>query len=680
MLEALWTGLGLVFQWPAIGFLLLGCLLGIWIGAVPGLGGIIGLVLLLPFTFGMEPVAALALLLGLWTVTTTSDTIASVMLGIPGTAASQATILDGYPLAQKGQAARAFGAAFTVSAFGGVFGAIILAVSLPVISPIIMAFGSPELFSLGMLGLVMVGSLSGASVLKGLAAAMFGLMLGLIGMAETIAIPRYTFGSLYLMDEVPIIPVVLGLFAIPELMELSIKNVSIARVPKEQAEGGSILDGIRDARTHWWLVVRCSFIGAYIGMLPGLGASIVDWIAYGHAVQSAKDSSQFGKGDIRGVIAPEAANNAIKGGALIPTLAFGIPGSLGTAILLGALIIQGLRPGPNMLDANLHITFSLVWMIVVANVFVAGLLLALAKHVAKIAFIPGHLIVPGVIVFVFMGAWLGGASMGDWITCLTMGIVGYIMKRGGWPRPPLILALILGNILENTFQISMRAYDGASWLGRPIVVVVIILVVLTVFFAVHRVVKSKLKADAGETDGPALGEGAERNPIISLPFSAILAVMFIWAGFESLPWPREVKQFPIFISIPAAVFALLAFSFDLRDILTARREAPDWRAVIERGATQAFLPRACRFFGYLIAVVLLTFVVGQKITLPIFVGVYLWRWGGYSWRIAIGYAIGAWAFIVGFYDQIMNLLFHPSWLYGLLQPRLPDWLPSWLVI
>jgi len=369
MFEALWTGLTLVFQWPSIGYLLLGASLGIWVGAIPGLGGIIGLVLLLPFTFGMDTVPAFALLLGMWTVITTSDTIASVMLGIPGSAASQATILDGYPLAQKGHAARAFGAAFTVSAFGGVFGALVLAVSLPLVSPIIMSFGSPELFMLGMLGLTMVGALSGTSILKGLAAAMLGLMLGLIGMAETIALPRYTFDSLYLMDELPIIPVVLGLFAIPELLELAVRNVSISRVPKDQAEGGGILDGVRDAFRYWALALRCAFIGTYIGMLPGLGASIVDWVAYGHAVQSTKDNPMFGKGDIRGVIAPEAANNAIKGGALIPTVAFGIPGSLGTAILLGALIMQGLRPGPDMLTDNLHITFSLVFMIVVANIF-----------------------------------------------------------------------------------------------------------------------------------------------------------------------------------------------------------------------------------------------------------------------------------------------------------------------
>ncbi|MDA0241720.1 MAG: tripartite tricarboxylate transporter permease, partial [Proteobacteria bacterium] len=443
----------MVVQWPAIGFMMLGILLGIWLGAVPGLGGILGLVILLPFTFGMETVSAFALLLGMFAITSTSDTIASVMLGIPGTAASQATILDGYPLAQKGEARRAFGAAYTVSAFGGVFGALILAVSLPLVLPIILAFGSPELFMLGVLGLAMIGSLSGGSILKGLMVALLGLLMATVGYAETVAIPRFWFGTDYLIDGLPLIPIVLGLFAIPELLELATKDVNISRVPKEMTKDVTIWTGVKDAWKHKWLALRCAILGTYIGMLPGIGGAVVDWLAYGHAVQSAKDKTMFGQGDIRGVIAPEAANNAIKGGSLIPTVAFGIPGSLGTAILLGALLIQGLKPGPDMLTTELHITFSMVWTIVLANIICALLLMVLTNHVAKVAFIRGHLIVPGVIMFIFMGAWLGGASIGDWVACLTMGIVGFIMKRGGWPRPPLVLALILGSIMEKSFQI-----------------------------------------------------------------------------------------------------------------------------------------------------------------------------------------------------------------------------------
>jgi putative tricarboxylic transport membrane protein len=691
MFDAFITGLFLVFEWPAIGFLMLGVFIGIWLGAVPGLGGIIGLVLLLPFTFGMDPVPAFALLLGMFAVTTTSDTIASVMLGIPGTAASQATILDGYPLAQKGQAARAFGAAFTVSAFGGVFGALILAASLPLILPIILSFNSPELFMLGVLGLAMVGSLSGGSILKGLAVAALGILMSTIGYAESFAIPRFHFETDYLTDNLPLIPVVLGLFAIPEIMELAIRNTSISKIPESQTAGGGMLEGIKDAFRHWWLALRCAVIGTYVGMLPGLGAAIVDWIAYGHAVQSAKDKSQFGRGDIRGVIAPEAANNATKGGSLVPTVAFGIPGSLGTAILLGALLIQGLKPGPEMLTTQLHITFSMVWAIVVANIAVAIILMFLSRQIAKVAFLPGHLLVPGVILFVFMGAWLGGASLGDWISCLTMGIVGFVMKRGGWPRPPLILALILGSIMENAFQISINAYDGISWLWeRPIVLIILALIAITIFLAARGITKNKRTQETAEDAEPVIGEGAERNPMISLPFAILLFLLFTWAWWEATrghdvgpeyelePWPTSVSQFPLVAVIPGIILVFFAMLKDGQGYLAALKEHGGFGAAWAHTSEVAVLNRAYMFFGYLIAMILIMLVIGQKLALPIYIAAYLNRWGNYNWRITLGYAVGGWVFLVGFYDQIMHLFWHPSWLDSWLPELLPDWLPSWL--
>ena len=658
MLDAFITGLFLVFQWPAIGFLLLGILTGIWLGAVPGLGGVIGLVILLPFTFGMETVSAFALLLGMYAVTTTSDTIASVMLGIPGTAASQATILDGYPLAQKGEAQRAFGAAFTVSAFGGVFGALVLAASLPLVLPIILAFGNPEVFALGILGLSMVGSLSGNSISKGLIVALVGLLLSTVGYAEAESVPRYFFGEDYLLDGLPIIPIVLGLFALPEVMELAIKDTSISRVTREQAKDVTIMTGVRDALTHWWLAVRCATLGTYIGMLPGLGGAIVDWLAYGHAVQSAKDKSMFGQGDIRGVIAPEAANNAIKGGALVPTVAFGIPGNLGTAILLGALLIQGLKPGPDMLTTELHITFSMVWTIVVANIIAAVALMIWANQLAKVAFIRGHLIVPGVILFVFMGAWLGTATIGDWITCLTMGTVGFIMKRSGWPRPPLVLALILGSILENAFLISMRVHDGVGWLSRPIVPIILVLVLLTLGYSIRGHFQMK-KADAK----PTAGEGAEKNPVLSTPFSLVLAVLFIAAAASSFAWPIAVRRLPLTIAIPGAVFAIWAFWVDWRELLVVKAESGGLVPAIRRAAEAAILNKAGAFLGYLVALIVVAYLVGQFVALPLFIALYLWRWGDYGWKISLGYAAVGWVILYGFYDQVMHIMWHAPLLF-----------------
>lgn len=674
MFEALVEGLGLIFQVQVLAYIALGCVIGILMGAVPGMGGAIGLVLLLPFTFSMEPVAAFALLLSSWASTSTSGAITSVLLGVPSTAASQATVLDGYPMAKRGEAARALGAAFTSSAIGGVCGAAALGVSLPLILPVILAFESPEQFMLGMLGLAMVGSLSGQSIAKGVTAALFGLLIATIGLPESQAIPRYTFGTLYLLDKLPLIPVLLGLFAIPEIMELALKDVSIARTGKSGDTREGLAEGVRDAFKHWWLVVRCSVIGAYIGMLPGLGASIVGWVTYAHAKQSVKDNSQFGQGDVRGLLAPEAANNALRGGALIPTLTLGIPGSVGTAILMGALIMHGLRPGPAMLSTELPMTFSFVWMIAIASVASTLILLKTVNQVAKIASLPGHLVVPGVLLFVFMGAWLGGASIGAWFSCAAFGVVGFFMKRGGWPRPPVILALVLGPILERSFQISTRIHEGTGWLGRPIVIGLLLLIITTIFLAIRGFAREKL------TGKVTTKETADNNPVISLPCSMLLFGVFVWAGVTALDWPPPVRQFPLLISVPGALLSLVVIFRDLVHVFEMKKGAGNWKLTLQQASKDAWLAEALPFFAYLFGMIAVTLLVGQKIALPLFVGVYLVRWGHYRKRIAVAYALGGWAILVFFYDQVMNLLFHPSYLALWLQPILPSTVPDWLFL
>ena len=661
--NALLLGLTSILAWPAIGFMVLGVLIGIWLGAVPGLGGVLGMILILPFLFGWDPINAFALLLGLFAVTSTSDTIASVMLGIPGTAASQATILDGYPLAQQGQAARAFGAAFTVSAFGGVFGAAMLAISLPLITPVITAFRSGELFMLAVLGLTMVGSLSGGSIVKGVGAALLGLLLAMVGTADTVAIYRYTFDSSYLQDQLPLIPVVLGLFAIPELMELATRNVSISRVPKDQAEGGGMLAGIRDAVRNWWLATKCAAIGTYIGILPGLGAAIVDWVAYGYAVQSSKDKSKFGKGDVRGVIAPESANNAIKGGALIPTVAFGIPGSLGMAILLGALLQVELLPGPDMLTTDLHITFAMVWTIVIANILAAALLMILAKQVAKVAFVPGHLIIPGVILFIFMGAWLGGqTSIEAWIICLMFGVVGYLMKQTGWARPPLVLGLILGDIIENRFLLATNAADGFGWITSWINLIIIALIVATVFLAARGVVKNKQSEDIAEA-----GEGRGFNPAMSLPFSLVIIFVFAAAILQATEWENpEVNMFPFSIAIPGVVLAAIAAFDDGRAFGRVRAQSRSLGAMFAEAGERALLLRSIRFIAALVGMALIMLVIGQKLAIPLFIYLYLRLWARYPIWIGALYAFVGWLFLIILYDRIIHLNFHI--------PMLNDWL------
>jgi putative tricarboxylic transport membrane protein len=667
-MEAVLDGLRLVLVWPAPGYMLLGVAIGMFFGAVPGLGGLVGMAILLPFTFGMEPQIAFAFILGMYAVTTTADTLASVLLGIPGTAASQATILDGYPMAQKGEASRALGAAYTVSMFGGVLGAIFLALSIPVVRPLILSFSEPEFFALAVLGLTMVASLSGKSIYKGTAAACFGLMLACVGFAEFGGVRRYWFDQNFLLEGIPIVPYVLGLFAIPEVLELAVRNTSISRVKRTEVEAGGILRGMKDAAQNWWLALRCTAIGVYIGMLPGLGGSIVDWVAYGHAAQSEKNSENFGKGDVRGVIAPEAANNAMKGGALLPTIAFAIPGSASMAILLSAFFIQGLEPGPQILTTNLNITFTLIWTLVIANVAGALILLVWGSQVSKITYIQGHIIVPTIIIVVFMGAWVGNGTLGNWIVLLIFGLIGYFMKLGGWPRPPIVLGFVLGKIMEESLGISMQTHGWDS-LTRPIVLIIIALTVITIISTVRKQNRKNKEAQearkAGapkdvETAVQIAEEGGKDCPAASWPLAAILLVIFSYCYYEAIPWGFSSKLFPHSVAIVGFCLAMGALITDFKTLKAIKAGTANPDVV---GVDPAYVWKSMYFMSWMVGIFVSTIAIGQFPTLVLFVLLYLVFWGHYGWKIIVIYLIGTIAFLLGMFNEIVPVLWYePSWL------------------
>lgn len=461
-------------------YLFIGVIMGLALGAIPGLGGLVGLAILLPFTFDMDSFEAFAIMIGLISVTSTSDTIPSVLFGVPGTSASQATILDGHPMAKKGEAGRAFGAAYMASMIGGVFGSFILALSIPALRPIVLAFGSPEFFMLGLLGISMVAVLSGNAPCKGLIAGALGLCVGMVGMDPQTGVLRWVFGELYLWDGVPLVPVALGIFAIPEIVDLTIRGTRIADVPKENLVG--VMTGIKDTFHHWFLVLRCGVVGVFVGAIPGLGASVVDWFAYGHAIQTEKGASEsFGKGDVRGVLAPESANNAKEGGALIPTIAFGVPGSASMALLLGAMTIQGLTPGSAMLTKDLAVTYTMIWSLAIANIFGTGICMLLTNQLAKIAMVRINLLTPLVVSIVFLASFQATRHYGDLWSLIFFSLLGWFMKRFGWPRPPLILGLVLSGIIENYLFISISRY-GAEWMTRPIVMIVAALIAVSLYY------------------------------------------------------------------------------------------------------------------------------------------------------------------------------------------------------
>ena len=666
MLDAALIALENLFVPIRLLFLFFGVLMGLALGAIPGLGGLVGLAILLPFTFDMDPYQAFAIMIGLIAVTSTADTIPSVLFGVPGTSAAQATILDGHPMAKNGEAGRAFGAAYMSSMIGGVFGALLLAVSIPLLRPIVLAFGSPEFFMMGLLGISMVAVLSGNAPVKGLIAGGFGLAIGMIGMDPQTGMIRWSFGMLYMWDGVPLVPVALGLFAIPEIVDLVIKGTAITDVPKEKLKG--VMVGIKDAFRHRFLLLRCSALGVWVGFTPGLGASVVDWFAYGHAMQTEKGAREsFGKGDVRGVIAPESANNAKEGGALIPTIAFGVPGSASMALLLGAMTIQGLAPGSAMLTKHLDVTYTMIWSLALANIMGTAICLLCTNALAKVALIKIHLLAPLVIAVVFLASFQASVHYGDLWSLLFFSLVGWFMKRFAWPRPPIILGLVLSKLIENYLYISVSRY-GAAWMLRPIVIIIALLTIASLYYGFRMTARSEDKAKKKTSIG-------FKFDFASL-FTLLFFVMFALGVFTARDWQIQARLFPWVVGIPVLVLCAVQLFKDL----FIRQEASDEAEAlgfmdlpVDRSVpVTVVIKRALNIFGWILGLFAAIWLIGFVISVPLFVFLYLTVQAREKLWIATVYAIGMIAFIIGVFHVILSV----PWPEGVF-PQLEQLILQW---
>jgi putative tricarboxylic transport membrane protein len=408
----------------------------------------------------------------------------------------------------------------------------------------------------------------------------------------------------------------------------------------------------------------------YVGILPGLGASIVDWVAYGHAVQSAPDRENFGKGDVRGVIAPESANNAMKGASLIPTVAFGIPGSATMAILLGAFLIQGITPGPSMLTDKLHITFSMMWTVVIANIICAGLLMIWSKQLAKVTFIRSELIIPAIILFVFMGAWMSGSVMGDWYLFLILGLLGLVMRYAGWPRAPVVLGFVLGSIMETALHITLQKYSW-DWILRPISGIICALAILTVVLSASGFIKRRRDAQnvpAGE--GAATGREAELQKFTSLPFAIFMLAIFSFAIFSAKGWPEEAGLLLDAFCYPGAAFCLIILINDIREF--AKSEGRETTGPIL--AQYASVIRNSKeplgilgMYGWFVGIIIVTYIAGQMISLPLFVFAYMKIWRKESWKLTLIYTFLSWLLLWGMFGEIIHVVWQPPLLEFLPQ-------------
>jgi TctA family transporter len=659
-------------------FLMAGCLMGLVLGIVPGIGGLAGTAMLLPFTFAMDPYSAFALLLGLGSTTSTGDPIPAVLFGVPGGAASAATVLDGFPMAKRGEAGRALSAAYMSSLMGGIFGAALLAVSIPILRPVMLYLGSPELLAFTILGISMVAVLSGNAPLRGVAAGCLGIMIAMIGSDPQTGTLRWTFDSLYLWDGLPFLPALLGIFALPELCDLLIGRTTISKVIDKASIYKGQWQGVKDCFQNWWLIVRCSWIGGGIGSIPGISASVIDWLAYGHALKTEKGAREtFGKGDVRGVIASESSNNAKEGGALVPTIAFGVPGSATMAILLGAFLIHGLVPGPDMLHKHLDVTYTMVWSVALANILGAGLCYAFSPQFAKLATLRYTLILPAVLGVVYIGAFEASRNWGDLIALLVFGVVGWLMKQHRWPRPPLVLGLVLGDSIERYMFISVERY-GYTWLWRPVVAVLLIMAIVGLL----RPLIQDIRRQGGL--GQMLSNFGPPRFHPSQLFTMFFIVVFGAMIIVALPWHLSAKLVPLVVGTIALTMTVLSLFNDMCRRPTAKKVAglgeqaqQEVSETIHMDLTSdtAHLPlrtiaeRALRFFGYLLGFMGVMALIGLIPTAFIFVIVFMRLEGPERWSLTLTYAAALTLAILVVFDYFMSLPWPPT-LLGTLIPAL----------
>jgi len=654
-MPALAQAFSLLFQPVQLMYLMAGVLLGLWIGILPGLGGIAGLSLVLPFIYGMDQVSGLALMVGLIAVIPTSDTFSSVLLGIPGSTSAQATVLDGFPLAKQGQAGRALAAAFTCSLYGGLLGAVILTFFLIIARPLILAFGLPEMLMLTVLGLSMVAILAGRVPLKGVISAGLGLMAGTIGAAAAGGSLRMsTYDTPYLVDGLQLIIVGLGIYAVPEIVSLLRQDERISKTG-ELSHGWT--DGVRDWFANIWLSTRCAIIGVIVGIIPGLGGSVVDWIAYGHTVQSTPNRSRFGKGEIRGVIGPESSANAKEGGGLVPTLIFGIPGSGSMAIFLGGLALLDLTPGPQMVRNHLDITYTIVWSLAIANVVGAGLCILLANQVARITTIRFTLLAPLLFMMVAFAAFQSRQSLGDLIALVAIGGVGIFLRRFDYSRPAFLIGFVLSAQAESyanmANQIAGARFGrsflaGLEYIATPISITILVLTVLSIIVGMKQARHINENADAPT--------GTKRAPVI---FLLVVTGYMIVSWVDALSIHRfGDKIFPVVVGT-VTVAACLVFLWQMR----SRPETDPAFVDMETGGEDAGAPHGLWItLAWFVGLLALSGMFGFVIALTIFFVFFYRVRAGLGWARAFLFTAGGLAFIL-FLASILGRDFPP----GLLQ-------------
>jgi len=484
-----------VFTDPfVIGLIVLGTIAGVIVGALPGLSSSMAIALLLPFSLYLDPVPAIALLAALYCSGTFGGSITAILINAPGAPPAAATAFDGYPMAVKGEAGRALGISAIASASGGIISVIVLLFAAPFLARVAYSFGPPEYFALAVFGLSMLASISGQAPIKNLIGGCFGLLIATIGIDLTTGVERFTFNVPELYEGVDFIPVLIGLFAVAELLS---QAQNLGREKHSIKLSAVKLPSIDDLRRVKSSILRSSGIGTLIGVLPAEGGTMAAMIGYNEAKRWSDEPGKFGKGAIAGIAGPEAANNAATGGAMVPTLALGIPGSATAAVILGGLQVQGLRPGPYLFDQQPALLYGIFFAMLLSNILFLGFGLIGAKLFSRISLVPRTLLWPTVFALCFVGAYGLEQSIVDVWIMIIAGLVGFVLKRYGFSPAPIIMGLVLGSLVETSLAQSMIIFDQqwTGFLGQPIALVFFGLAGISVLLAPTRATIRRLLSE-----------------------------------------------------------------------------------------------------------------------------------------------------------------------------------------
>lgn len=499
-MSAIVEAISYIFTWPNLLFLVGGTIISIVFGAIPGLGGIVAMSLILPLTFALEPGQAMILLSASVGGAAFGGSISAILFNVPGTGGNLASTLDGYPMSKQGRAAEAIGISATASALGAILGLVVLALLIPVMGFLLATFRSPEFFWVAVLGLLAVSSVAQENLMKGVISTAFGLALTFVGIPPISPQARFTFGSTYLLGGMPLVPLLIGIFAVSEILLLFSRGGTITRATAEDGradetgDGGppervdSVWRGVRSVLENPVVFLRSALTGTLIGILPGAGGSIATFIAYGQTANASKHPERFGQGEPTGLLSSEAANDSAFGGALLPTVVFGIPGGAVTAVLLGGFIMHGITPGSEMLNENLYILYAIIGTLILSNVMTSAWGVLFAQHLKRITEIPVFVIIPPILAFSMLGTFLIRNNTLDLVVALVFGVIGIAMIRFGYSRVALILGFILGPIIERRFLLSLNLSDSGAliFFTRPASMVLVVVIAFTLAVILTR--------------------------------------------------------------------------------------------------------------------------------------------------------------------------------------------------